>query len=73
MPKKEKKNHVSLIGSVRTILLRPLKSFCDEYFSEIKENITTEKTGMEFYSCDHTIVFLSFWNFDLICHMSNFN
>ena len=30
-------------------------------FREIKENIATNTTDMEFHSFDHTIGFLSFW------------
>ena len=36
-------------SSLTTQLLTPLVSFCDEYFWEIKENVTTEKTNMQFH------------------------
>ena len=36
---------------------------------EIKENIATEKTDLEFHSFDHTIGFLSFWHIDLMWYM----
>ena len=50
--------------------LTPLASLCDIYFWESKENNATEETNIEFYSFDDTIIFLSFWYFDLMCHIS---
>ena len=38
-------------------------------FWEIKENISTEKTNVEFQCFAHTIRFLSFWHIDFMCHM----
>ena len=36
-------------------------------FQEMKENIATEESDMEFHSIDHTIGFLSFWHVDMMC------
>ena len=51
-------------------ILTPLAPFCDEYFSEIKEMLATEKTNIVFHGSDHTIGFLSFLYIDLMCYTS---
>ena len=38
-------------------------------FLEIKENVTTVKTDVEFNSFDHAIRFLSFWYIGLMVYM----
>ena len=42
-------------------------------FWEIKENVATKKTDMQFHSFDHIIGFLSFWFVDLMCHTTMLN
>ena len=46
--------------------LDPLHLSVMNTFWEIKENLATEKTDMEFYSFDHIIIPLFFWYIDLI-------
>ena len=71
--KNAQNNHFSSICSLKTQLMTPLVSFCDEYFWEIKENVTIEKTDMQYLYFEHIIGCLSFLHTDLICHMPMLN
>ena len=64
---KQLSTHFSLMGGHYWHHLHPSVM---NTFLEIEENITIEKTDIEFHSFDFTFGFLSFWHVDLICHKS---
>ena len=70
--------HLRLFWNIQTkwVLFTPPVLLCDEYFWEIKEDFTTEKTDIKFHSFDHalnsSVTAMFIWCVTCTCYFENF-